>query len=323
MNFLDFYSSLMGFIPELGPENAKRIVNRSWKDIRMFRPWSFLLVDTVITIPAVVNTGTALVTQYTNTVTMDVTASAAITGLNNPILTLRQFRRPVGPVYNIVSADFTAPAAVVLTLDRNYQEATDPTATYQIYQVYYPAPSSDFLRWVSVFNPINSYKLKLHMTRQEIDRRDPQRASQGLSYWIVQYKMNTLSGDPNVPFFELWPHMISQVGLQAFYQKRGTDLVDNTDTIPPQVRDDTLLTMAKYYACEWGEANKGRHQSLKESDWLALRRQLRVDWKETLFNDAVKDENTVLQLLLESQDARGTMGPIDSNWMQTHASPWG
>ena len=323
MNFLDYYSSLMGFIPELGPENAKRIVNRSWHDIRMFRPWTFLLVDTVITVPAAVTLGTASVTQYSNQVTMDATASAAITGLNNPILTLRQFRLPTSPVYSITAADFTNPAAVVLTLDRNYQEATNAAAVYQIYQVYYPAPSSDFLRWVSVFNPINSYKLKLHMTRQEIDRRDPQRASQGLAYWIVQYRMSTLSGDPNVPFFELWPHMISQVGLQAFYQKRGVDLVANTDSVPPQICEDTLLGMAKYYACEWAEANKGRHPALAATEWLKLRQSLKADYKEDLFRDAIKDENTALQLQVESQGQGGYVGPVDSAWLQSHAGPFG
>ena len=80
MAFLDYYSQLLGSIPELGPEHSKKLINRAWHDIRMFRPWSFLLADTVLQCPSIITAGTASVIQYSNLVTMDATGSAAITG---------------------------------------------------------------------------------------------------------------------------------------------------------------------------------------------------------------------------------------------------
>ena len=321
MAYADYAAELLGFVPKLNIDLAGKLVNRAWKDIREHRPWSFLAKETILTAPALINTGTALVTQYSTLVTMDAPAIVALTGLANPLITLRQFRVSGGPIYNITG--FVV-AGGLLTLDRAYQATTDATATYQVYQCYYPAPSSSFLRWVSVVDPANARQLRLHWTRQEIDMRDPQRTSQGNPRAVVAYKLGTVGTDTSVPFFELWEHPVSQLAFFCLYQERGSDFSARDEALPGQIPEDLLMYRARYHAYEWAEANKGTHLELQGADWLRLRRDLDRDYKEVLQRTEKQDEETFLQMLTIPQYEHSPFGPIvDSNWLQTHAGPWG
>ena len=120
-NFLSYYSNLKNWVPAIPVELCKLLVNRARRDIYDSRLWSFLIVESQLTSPPLVSAGSATFTQYANTVTGDAVASAAWTGLSSPFITFRQIRQSGGPIYNITAADFTVPAAVVLTLYRPYQ----------------------------------------------------------------------------------------------------------------------------------------------------------------------------------------------------------
>src|SRR2546426_4051499 len=207
----EFEGFLMGSVPRLSVFLADQLINSAWQDIQTSRRWSFQVAETVLQAPGQITVGAASVTQFSNQVVGNAAASAAWTGLSNPILTLRQFRVPTGPIYNIIAADFSVPAAVVLTLDRDYQEITNPTATYLVYRCYYQAPSSDFLKWTSVVDPFNGYQLGLAMTKPEIDMADPLRGALSNPTVISSYKYETIGNDPDVPTFELWPHPTAQI----------------------------------------------------------------------------------------------------------------
>jgi hypothetical protein len=322
-SYIELYSELMGFVPKMSVQLSKIIVNRAWKDVRDSRFWSFLIGYTVLEAPGIITAGSVSVIQYATTVTLDATASAAVTGLSNPLLTLRQFRQASGAIYNIIAADFTVPAAVVLTIDQPYIEASNATASYQIYRCYYTPPSSDFKKWASVQCPAQAYTFRsVAWTRKEIDRLDPQRASQGQPYYMATYKLIKVGSDIYVPGFEMWPHPTSNFGYFAAYEKAGTDFSANADTLPPQVSRETLMYRARYLCYEWAEANKGRHQELQATNWLALRSSVNRDYEDSLKSDQRNDEETFLQNWV-THDYSNQLGPFDSSWLQSHASPFG
>ena len=322
MAYIDYYSELVGFVPKISVQLAQTLVNRAWKDIRNNRFWSFLIGQTMLEAPALINAGTASVTQYQTTVTMDATASAALLNLGNPIITLRQFRQSGGTIYNIAAFDDSNPSAVILTLDQPFQSSTNATATYQIYRCYYTPPSSDFKKWESIIDPTNAYQFaNVSWTRKEIDRYDPQRASQGLPYYMASYKLIKVGNDSYVPAFEMWPHPIYQIGYPAIYQMQGTDFSSASDILPPQISTKTLMYLARYYAYEWAEANKGRHPELQATNWMGLRTSVYRDYQDSLERDEKKDEETFLQNWV-TLNYGGPPWPIDSAWMQSHSWPY-
>lgn len=333
-NFLSYYSSLKAWVPFLPVELAKRLVNRARRDIYDSRLWSFLIVQTQITCPAIITAGSVTVTQYSNQVTGDATASAAWTGLSNPVITFRQFRQAGGPLYNIAAADFTVPAAVVLTLDRPYQEPSGTLQAYNLYQAYYPptdpatnAPTADFIKWVSVYDPINGYPLKLNYTQEWLNSADPQRGDVGQPYYVCSYKEIPVSGSSNpVPFFELWPHPTDGVSRIAFYKKGGADFTSSGDSMPSELPTELIEIRSRYRAYEWAEANKGSHPELQKTNWLSMRQALmnpndRGSWPWLLAKAKADDENRFIQNFCRSSNAAFRF-PIDSDFLQSHAWSW-
>lgn len=287
--FRDYWNELLSWVPQLDPILSKKLVNRAWRDIQDKRPWSFNLVEGTITTPALISTGTVTVTQGSTTVTLDVDANAALVGILLNDLILRQFRVGSGPVYNI--ADYTAPT---LTLARAYGETSATLATYEIYQCYYAAPSTDFLRWVSFVDGVNGFPLSTDWTKEEIDRIDPKRGAKGLPYRVASYRVNpanqsgaTFTGQLQ---FELWPHPTGLITYPVLYQRRGIDFSADTAILPTPVRDETLIERAKLLAYEWAMANSGAHASLAKTNWVALMQKTATSFGELLNTDIKQDE---------------------------------
>ena len=294
--FKDFQGFIMGFVPRLSVFLAEQLINAAWRDIQESRRWSFKVAETVLQAPGQITVGAASVTQFSNQVTGNAVASAAWTGLSNPILTLRQFRVPTGPIYNIIAADFTNLAAVVLTLDRDYQEITNSTATYMIYRCYYQAPSSDFLKWTSIVDPFNGYQFgSTSATKAEVDRWDPLRGALSNPTVISTYKYETIGNDPDVPTFEMWPHPTAQISYRALYQKRVSKLVDPADSIPVQIPDEVLQDRTLYRAYQWCEANKGARVELQGSNWQSLWTEVNNNYAQKLQQAKVQDEEIFIQ----------------------------
>ncbi len=336
-NFLSYYSNLKNWAPFIPVELCKLLVNRARNDIYSSRLWSFLIVESQLTSPPLISAGGATFTQYANTVTGDAVASAAWTGLSNPFITMRQIRQSGGPIYNIIAMNNANPAALVLTLDRPYQEISGVGLAYMMYQSYYPptdpttnAPTADFTKWLSVYDPINSYPLKLNKTQQWLNTIDPQRGDVGQPYWVVSYKDILDPNGDSVPYFELYPHPTDGISRKCFYKKGGLDFRSPSDALPSELSVELLEVRARYLAYSWANVNKGAHPELQKTDFLAAMRQImdprdRGSYPWLLAKAKKEDEERFVQNFVQSSRA-GFFYPYDANVLQEHAFsydyPW-
>lgn len=318
--FLDLAAELTGTLPGLSPALAESYVTRAWYDICRERRWSFLLADALLVCPAQLTAGTIAVTHGAATATCNATATTTLTGLTDPVLTLRQIRCAGGPLYGITVA---AGSPLVLTLDRPYQEITAAAATYQVYRAWVGQPSTDFLTWDTLDDPANGLTLSgpsITRNRLDFDRRDPQRSSQGIAAELGHYR-----GDP---LWELWPHPTDGQTFLASYRTRGVtpDYTDPASGPPDLIPDALILSRALgWYGYPWAHANKGSHTRYQKTDLLTLL----VDTKRTYQGDLLKakkhDDEHALQTVY-NRGWRGRTRPSgvvgDARYWQAHPIHW-
>lgn len=343
----DFANELVGDIPGLSYFRAVRCVQRAWHDIRDARMWSFLVSEGVLVSPPQITDGTVSVTQYSDQVVADAAAGEAwipaVLPMSGVDMTKRQFRLPGGPIYGIKSFTVGVNGATwssitgtwgdvegnwndvgggvdsfILTLDRPYQEADSASTGYIIYRCYFPAPSEDFLRWVSFVDPLNKYRIRkpnLHHTRAELDRRDPYRGSFGLPVWLSSYKVNS----DGLPLFEPWPHPNYNVGFVVMYSRRGDDLTPS-EQLPSAISEELLMSGSRIKAYAWAAANSGRVPELQApaGHWMALRSQEEKAYQQDLNRHKLLDEETFSQNFMESEQDYGLSGPVDAAYFQSH-----
>lgn len=271
MAYINMIAELTGVVPKLPEDYARTLVNRAWRDVRRQNLWSFLLFESNWTSPPLITGGTVTTTQGTNTVVFSSTAITAInaifTGGNVPSpVTSRQFRIGVGTIYNIWAWDADNGIA---TLDRPYQEASASGQAYMIFQCYYPAPMQDFWQWIRIRDMVNWNDLVTTKNRTEIDMWDPQRTAYYIPTHVVYYQQNqNPTNNYGVPMFELWGVPQYTLTYQLYGLRKGTELVNDTDTLPPQVGEDCVMALARAYAYEWAEANKSGQPSTGDFRFL-------------------------------------------------------
>lgn len=336
MSFQSLAAELTGFLPGLSPFLADSYINRAWRDIRRERKWSFLQEDCGVFCPVQTTAGTIAITQFSATVTCDATASAALLAVSLPSpqdLTSLQIRfggaggvAQVGPVYSITAVDQTVPTAVVLTLDRVVQQATNATAGYQCYKAYIKPPVADFKAWTAVVDMTNGWWLRLNYSSVAFDRRDPQRQAQGLAYFVGAFKGNPES-EPG-PSYELWPHPVSGQSFYCRYWREGEDFTSPADTQPPSIPDNLIITRALgWHAYPWAAAHIGQFPELKGPNYLALMLETKKDYARLIL-DAKRDDDDRELLSVWARGhglVHGVAGfkgmtnyPIDANFMQSH-----
>jgi len=281
MAFVNMIGEVIGCVPKIPSDYAKTLVNRAWRDVRRQSLWSFLLFEGNWTSPSLINGGTVTTTQGSNTLVFDATATTAINAIfaggavPSPV-TQRQFRIGVGTIYNIWAWDGAGNA----TIDRAYQEVGAAGQTYMIFQCYYPAPMMDFWQWIRVRDMTNWNDLATTKQRKEIDMWDPQRTAYYIPTHVVYYQQNQnpASFTYGIPTFELWGVPQYVLTYQIYGMRKGTDLINNTDTLPPQIGEDCVMALARAYAYEWAEANKSDERS-KGSDFRFLIGVAKDDYK--------------------------------------------
>jgi hypothetical protein len=351
MAYLDLVAELVGTLPGLSPLLAQKYVNRAYEEIRDSRLWSFLIVEAAVVCPAVVTTGTAAVVQYTDTVTLDAAASAALLAQASPTavpgltnMAIRFGTVPaVGQVYSISEADATIPAAIVLTLSRLVVESTDPAASIQVYRPYIVPPIPDFLKWESLVDMTNAFTIagdRLNKTSKYFDMRDPQRQAQGLAYFLGNflgsYIPDVTTGvvvpNDNVPAgsntYELWPHPTSGQTFWAKFRRRGVNFTGPADTQPIGISDNLIILRAlAWHAYPFAQANQANFPTFKGVNWMQLILDAKASYRDELRDSKRNDEEAAPQQVWNRGhglragvfDFKGVNDfPVDSNYLQSH-----
>lgn len=281
MSYQSMAFELTGIVPKLPPDYANTIIKRAWRDVRRQNLWSFQIFDSNWTSPTVVNAGTVAVTQGSNQIVFDSTASPAILaiGFVPSSVTQRQFRVGIGTIYNIWALTNNG-GIVTLTLDRNYQEPTSAATGYQIYQCYYVAPYQDFWQWKAIRDTINFNNLNITKTRDWIDRKDPQRSIYYIPDHVVPYTTdkNPVSATLGWQLFELWAQPQYVLTYQLWGLRKGPELVNPTDELPFEIGEDVVMALSRAYAYQWAEANK-RDARMMGSDFRFLIQDAKADYK--------------------------------------------
>lgn len=351
MAYLDLVAELTGTLPGLSPLLAQKYINRAWEEIRYARLWSFLTVEAAVICPSVVTTGTAAVVQYTDTVTLDADASAALLAQASPTavpgltnMAIRFGTVPaVGQVYSISAADATNPAAIVLTLSRLVVDSTDAAASIQVYRPYIVPPIPDFLKWESLVDMTNAFTIagdRLNKTSKYFDMRDPQRQAQGLAYFcgnfLGSYIPDVATGvvvpNPNVPAgsntYELWPHPTSGQTFWAKFRRKGTNFTGPADAQPSMIPDDLIIKRALgWHAYPFAQANQANFPTFKGVNWMQLILDCKASYRDDLRDSKRNDEEAAPQqvwnrghgLRAGVWDFKGVNDfPVDSNYLQSH-----
>jgi len=293
MALAEMMAELRGSVAKLPFAYTKTLVNRAWKETREQNLWSFNLFDSGWFSPPMINAGTCTVQQGATLVTFDplIATPALIAGTTNySLITQRQFRggsiAGISQIYNIINFD---PIHGLVTLDRPYMDQTVTNGAYSIYQVYYPPPMQDFLTWVSVRNMAMFLDLILTASRGQIDAQDPQRSWYQFPTHVVPYGIDvrgtgtlTPSATSGFPLFELWGQPVTPFSYACYGIRRGTDLVNPTDTLPTQTPQELILAKARYYAYEWAEANKDMSPRSQGPDYRFLMGQAEKVYQDLL-----------------------------------------
>lgn len=300
MAFRDYCSELTGTIPRLPYPAAMTMVNRAWKTVTEWRLWSWRLNLADITAPAIISgQGTCNVTQGSTTVNLDATAVTALSAvaLATPPLasaTLgqgRQFRNsnttPNGPLYNITAFDSVG---ATLTLDRPYADVTANTQLFQVYKCYYAAPSTDFLRYLTVTNMASGYTIKarkLYFDQMKLNSLDPQRGANGDAYIIAEFRVDS-NGNPVT---EWYPHPTNARIYNCLYLRRFTPLSDSQD-VPNNFDPAVIIHLASIYAAEWAMANAANFPELSGTNWVMFAQQKYSSLKDARIQ-AIKEDDEV------------------------------
>ena len=312
MALADMMAELRGAVPKLPFAFTKTLVNRAWTEIRESQLWSFNLFEYSFASPPLLNAGTVTVVQGSSQITFDTAVAVpAILAASAPFsfITQRQFRTlQTGGIYNILALDVNFAANGIAYLDRPFNDPSGTAIPYLIYQLYYTPPYADFLGFISVRNPAMYLNLDLTKTREWIDARDPQRSWYQFPTHVIPFGRDLRTGslaesDGNVynvqsatygfPMFELWGQPTTTYTYQAYGIRRGTNLVNPTDTLPVGVDEALVLAKAYQYAYKWAEANKDMSPRSAGPDFKFLIGAQEAEYKKLLILFRKQDREIV------------------------------
>lgn len=326
--FREIVAEVTGIVPGYSAFLAKRDLEKAWRDILDRRTWSFLVTEGGFNAPPQIQTGTVSVVQNSPFITASTLAAAAfdVATTQTPNLLARQFRiSSAGAIYDIIAWDTVTNT---LTVSRPILEPTATTASYFVYQCYFPPPPEslqsdgtyDFNRFISIIDPVNGYVIKDGGQKQWLDYRDPQRSTVNLAYRYFNYK-----NVGNTPFYELWPHPTSGQEFVVLYKSRGLGFVLGNEEIPQMIPASLLLDRCLFkYTYRWAWMNAGRDPKLAHTNYGFMISEGAKQWERDLQAVKLEDENVNLQALLGPR-WRLWGPPVDANFLQSHSSglePW-
>lgn len=313
------------WFPGIEPLALPPFVRRAFLDIRDARKWSFLMVQGQMFVPGQITAGTVTTTQFNNQIIFDATAAPALNAVAlaappQPVLTQRQFRLTGGPIYNIVAWAMDTPSAGLgtATLDRPFAESSVSGLSYMVYLPYVPTPRADFVKFLSIADPINDYRIRrrnLYRSTAEIDRRDPNRQAFSIPIWSASHDYATLPSGIVVPRYEWWPHGVQEINYNVAYQVRGT--YADTDPLPLQVSDATIIARARYYCYQFQITQPNVPKEMIGALSQAGRT-VSAEYADLLQKDKRQDDEIAEQDVFENESDPQWSGPVDSDYALSH-----
>ncbi len=312
-------AELKSWFPGIEPLALPPFVRRAFQDIRDARKWSFLMVQGQMYVPNQITAGTVTTVQFSNTVVFDATAATALNAVAlpsapQPALTQRQFRLSGGPIYNITAWDGVDTA----TLDRPFAEGSVSGLTYMVYLPWVPTPRADFVKFLSIADPINDYRFRrrnLYRSTAEVDRRDPNRQAFSIPIWAASHDYTTLPSGVVVPRYELWPHGVQAINYNVAYQVKG--VYADTDPIPSQISDATIIARARFYCYSFQITQPNVPKDMIGA-LVQAQRTVSAEYADLVQKDKREDDNIFEQNVFECEDDPQWSGPIDADYAQSH-----
>lgn len=269
MKLEEVQNKLLAEVQSLPPEMALEICNQALKSIYRERDWSFLYKRDFLRTPALIQTGTVLVTKFSSDVVVSADLKAildAITVDDVPLIG-RQFRTFGGQIagsdffYNIIDYN---PLTSTLRIDPFYQDATNVVAKFQIFKNLYNAPELierdsqgnilfqgiDFANFEYISAPFVQRRLWLDYSRADLDRIDSARVSMGDPRYVSSYGLD----EANNQLFELYPIPQQERLYKVLYKRTGRNL-EPEDNLPPSLSYDLVLAKSKIKAFKWLAVN--------------------------------------------------------------------
>lgn len=260
------------------------------------RMWSFQIrsADNWLTPGLLFSTGTQsagtiTATPYSNTIVGDATAAAAWVAYLNagtlPLLTSFQIRSPYYSLYNIIAFD----GVNTFTLDRNWMEPGGSGLAYMMYQAYFPTPTADFKRFFEIRDTTNSGVIDYwSKSQKDLSVADPERTifdqpTHAVFYGWDTRGAGTVNASPTLgyPLFELWPHPLSVLPYTFSSLRRGSLLVNPSDTVPAPLTEDMVKWKTREACYLFKESQKGDGVARGSgADWKFLAQAAAAEYKK-------------------------------------------
>ena len=319
---IDMVSEITDLVPALSRVRSRSLINRAFKIVQDSMLWSFQLQQGGFSTPNISTGGSCTFALGSNQVIGDAAASAQWLALPfywSP--TTQQIRAQGYSVYSIIAMDTTNPAAIVLTLDRNF---IDPLpfytgVAYQMYGAYIPAPVG-FKRWLNVADMFDQWSMDIWTGRRSQDLVDPSRQIASNPYRMLPLGTDrrgagtsTPSATLNQQLYELYPYPTTKIAYQWYAVVEWPYLANNSDMLPSQISEEVVTQKALTWAYRDAESRKdimaakgagGNYLGLKkesETDFLWRLKTLRL-----LDRDAVDSFNVDMRAAMNGL----TVGPF-------------
>ena len=252
-------------------------------------------------IPASYGTGTVTVTNN----------STAVVGAGTTFTSAMVGRQLIvggsGPFYTISA--FTD--ATNITIERAFGGADAAGASYSIVQAYVTLPS-DGIGIKSIKDPVNGWRLRTNIPMEQLDLIDPQRASTGTPWWLVDYRFT--SG--GLPRYELWPRQTSAAVYPFLYWRRPADLSADDDAFLLPIRGDVVEKGALADLARW-PGTEGRPNPMFD---VRVANEYEKQFQQELNDLMRQDQEIYLTDYLPAEATYNSLpyAPYDAAFMQNH-----
>ncbi len=224
-----------------------------------------------------------------------------------------------------VASGGTVSFGSTLTLDRQFLEGTNASATATVFRSYY-SPLHEWTRMNCIYDPIIGYEFGWEIgTAEELNRMDPLRAAVGFPYRIFfrEYDPTT-----NLPVYELWPTPQAQRAYTVQYWARGDEFTEDDNALPPQIPEELLMLRARLLAYEWAMTNEPDPRKIAAIAKMVQQAETRYSTfgqpgaKLGLLQQTKRKDHSIYRKSFIRKGRRGQMGyPIDSNYLKQ--TDWG